>query len=295
MEQPKLSVICLSWNHEKYIEQALNSIINQTYTDLEIIYIDNDSKDNSFQIAETILKNANVKHTIKKFEKNIGATKALNYAISELCNGEYISMISMDDWLELDNYELKINYSLQYPQYGIIYSEGFYYYEDQTKSISINNENLKEGWVFDDLLKSNFLFMMGALIKKEVYDSIGLYKEDNSIEDWEFALRVAQKYPIGLVQKPLFYYRQHSTNYSGHSHKYYKDCLAVINKYKEFPNHKIGSNWINEAYISFLLTEKFSFNNLFYMIKNSKFNLRKFKEIVKYSIKAIISNSKTLL
>lgn len=284
MESPLLSIICLSWNHEKYIEQALTSIINQTYCNFEIIYLDNDSSDSSFKIGANLLKNSTSNYQIKQFETNIGMPKALNYAIKNMCKGAYISMISMDDWLELNNYELKIHYSLQHPEFGIVYSTGNYYLEKLNEKRPILEDQLKEGWIFDDLLKSNFLYMMGAIIKKEVYDTVGLYDEDNSIEDWDFALRASQKYPIGLVRVPSFYYRAHTTNYSSGSYKYYKDCLKVIQKYKGKPNYKIGFDWINKAYMQFMLKNPFRFKNLIYIIKYSKVNRKSALTIIKYII-----------
>lgn len=266
-ESPTLSIIVLSWNHERYIKKTLESIINQTYKDFEIIYLDNASSDDSYNIAVEILEKSNVKSQTKRFSENIGAVKAINFALRNLIHSKYISMIAADDWLDENNYLKKIKYSQTNPEFGIIYSRGYYFFEDTNEFSETSKKDLKEGWIFQDLLKSNFLFMMGTVIKKEVYDEIGFYNEKNSIEDWEFILRAAQKFQIGAVNELLFYYRQHSSNYSKGSNKYFVDCLAVINVYKKEENHKIGYNWILDAYVNFLLIEKVNFTNSYYLLK----------------------------
>src|SRR3989344_5268912 len=100
---PLVSVICLSYNHEKYIQQALQSIIAQTYTNFEIIYIDNNSSDQSFEIGNDLLKKSNINFISKKFDSNLGIPKVLNYVINNLIKGDYICLMAMDDWLEKDN------------------------------------------------------------------------------------------------------------------------------------------------------------------------------------------------
>lgn len=289
---PLVSIICLSYNHENYIEQALNSIINQTYSNIEIIYLDNHSIDQSFEVGCKLLAKSNIKYTSKQFDENIGIPKALNYTIKHLVHGDYISMISMDDWLEAENIEEKMSYLTQFPGTGMVYSYGYYYYEDIDKSELIPTHFFKEGMIFNDLLKRNFIYMMGTVIKKEVYDTIGLYNEAISIEDWEFALRTAEKYPIGLIKKPLFNYRRHSTNYSNGSKKYYQECFKILAPYKKHISYKIGYQWINNLYISYIHDSKPNINSLIYLIKKIQLNKLYIKKLLKYFVILCINTIK---
>ena len=283
---PLVSVICLSYNHEKYIQQALQSIITQTYANFEIIYLDNNSSDQSFEVGNELLKNSNIKYISKKFDSNLGIPKVLNYAINNLIKGDYICLMAMDDWLEKDNITEKINYFNTNSKLGIVYSYGNYYYDDLNKIEQIPLTYFKEGMVFDELLKRNFVYAMGTIIKKEVYDTVGLYNEAISIEDWEFSLRTAQHYHFGLVKKPLFNYRRHSTNYSNGSKTYFLDCFKILAPYKKYDNYKIGYQWINGLYIQFIFANKPNFNSFVYLIKNIKLNRLYLNRLIRYFFKS---------
>ena len=289
---PLVSVICLSYNHEKYIQQALQSIIAQTYTNFEIIYIDNNSSDQSFEIGNDLLKKSNINFISKKFDSNLGIPKVLNYVINNLIKGDYICLMAMDDWLEKDNITEKINYFKTNPKLGIVYSYGNYYYDDLNKTEQIPITYFKEGMVFDELLKRNFVYAMGTIIKKEVYDKVGLYNEDNSIEDWEFSLRVAQHYPFGLVKTPLFNYRRHSTNYSNGSKTYFLDCFKILAPYKKYHNYKIGYQWINGLYTDFILTNKPTASSFLYLLRHLKYNKVYIKQIIVYFYKLSFTQTK---
>lgn len=268
--KPLLSIIVLSWNHEKFIEQSLCSIIEQTYSNIEIIYLDNCSSDNTFDLGVNILEKSNKNYKTKRFESNIGIAKAFNYALTELCNGEFIGIHSGDDWLSLDNYEKKILYHLANPNYKIIYSNGYAFYED-TKKIDLlsKDDYCKEGNIFRDLLKVNFLFTQGLFVKKEVYDKIGLYDDLYSIEDWSFSLKAAEKFEIGYIKEPLFYWRRHSESYSygKASDKFYEDAILIITRYKQFPEHRLGLQWIALDYIISKMTPLYRWQSWNYIFK----------------------------
>ena len=97
----KVSVIVPVYNVEKYIRQCLESIINQTYKNLEIIVVNDGTKDNSMKIVEEYLSDERIKVINKE---NGGIASARNRGIDE-ATGEYISFVDSDDWLELNTYE----------------------------------------------------------------------------------------------------------------------------------------------------------------------------------------------
>lgn len=101
MIQPKISVIVPVYNVEKYLKQCLDSIVNQTYKNLEIIIVNDGTKDNSMEIVEEYLSDSRVKVINKE---NGGLSSARNRGIEEV-TGEYISFVDSDDWIELNTYE----------------------------------------------------------------------------------------------------------------------------------------------------------------------------------------------
>ncbi len=279
MEYPLVSIFCLSYNHEKYIEQALNSIINQDYPNFEIVYIDNCSADKTFEIGEKLLAISGRKYIAHKMESNIGIPRAVNYALKNLIKSEYVSLMSLDDWLETNSLSARMNYLNDHPECGMVYSHGQFYYEDKNKYSPIDGDFFKEGRVFNDLLKGNFVYQMGVVIPMSVYRKVGYYDEHLTIEDWDFALRVAKLYPIGLVRKPLYFYRRHSSNYSIGSKRYFQDSFSILKKYKSEENYEIGYEHIRKAYFDFLTKSEPQFGSLFSMIGNCHFSKEETKQL----------------
>lgn len=107
MDQKDLiSVIVPVYNKEKYIEKCVDSIVNQTYTNLEILLIDDGSSDRSADICDSLAKKDS---RIRSFRKaNSGPGETRNYGIS-LCSGKYISFVDSDDWIETDMYERMVS------------------------------------------------------------------------------------------------------------------------------------------------------------------------------------------
>lgn len=101
MQQLKISVIVPVYNVEKYLKQCLDSIVNQTYKNLEIIIVNDGTKDNSMKIVEEYLQDKRIKVINKE---NGGLSSARNIGIKE-ATGDYISFIDSDDYISLNMYE----------------------------------------------------------------------------------------------------------------------------------------------------------------------------------------------
>ena len=171
------------------------------------------------------------------------------------------------------------------PECKVIYSDGYAYYDDENKEVVSKSFQCKGGYIFKDLLKVNFLFTQGSLIKREVYDAIGLYNENITVEDWDFSLKAAKTFKIGYIDEPLFYWRKHAQSYSTLAPvKFYEDILHILSQYKNYPEHKIGVKWAAFNYIKekmWPLTKSktwyFIFNYYYLIIPTLKFNARKNK------------------
>lgn len=103
---PLISVIIPVYNSEKYLDDCLKSVVNQTYKNLEIIIIDDGSKDKSKEIYERYKKNDS--RVITKYKNNSGSSEARNYGL-DICKGEYILFLDSDDWIDLNTCEIAIN------------------------------------------------------------------------------------------------------------------------------------------------------------------------------------------
>ncbi len=105
MVQPKISVIVPIWNTEKYLEKCLNSIVNQTLKDIEIICVNNGSTDSSVQIIEKFAKND---PRIKVVTKEHGCLSSARNAGMAVVTAPYMTFVDSDDWIEPENYELAV-------------------------------------------------------------------------------------------------------------------------------------------------------------------------------------------
>ena len=90
IETPLVSIICISMNHQAFVKQSFDSIVNQTYQNMEILYVDNNSVDSTFEIAEEIFKNSDRPYRGYKREKNYNIAQNLNFLIKK-AKGKYIA------------------------------------------------------------------------------------------------------------------------------------------------------------------------------------------------------------
>lgn len=231
---PLVSIVVPCYNHEKYVTQTIESIVNQTYKNIELIVIDDGSKDSS---QEVIQKLANKYKFTFIHRPNRGLSATLNEAI-ELSSGKYFSTIASDDILMLEKIEKQVEFMEANPQFGMCYAKIVCFEDSLEKSYEYPNSN-KQGWIFEDLLNYGcFIPAPSNFIKKEVFDVVGGYDESLWIEDWDMWLRIAQKYQIGYIDEHVAYYRRHDTNISSQTLKMHEAEKQILEKYKEYKNFK---------------------------------------------------------
>ena len=286
--KPLLSVLCVSMNHGKYIERSFLSIVNQTFRNFEILFIDNNSTDNSFEIADKIFTDSKLPYQYFKREKSYLVSANLNYLLKH-AQGEYITFLSGDDFYELNNFEEKMKYYMAHPEFGMIYGAGYKYYYDTGKTILMDGALWKSGWVFKDLLNFNFINSIGTLIKKSTLDDIGVFDENSKLEDWDMWLRIAIRYPIGFLDKPLVYYGRSTGNNTTANSAYMDDGVTYIfNKYAAYKGIKNAKRkyWLFRVYEA--ASEKPSFKNFQFILKNFQFNFTYFKHVLKFFVRLVL-------
>jgi glycosyltransferase involved in cell wall biosynthesis len=230
--KPLVSIICVSMNHEKYVEQGITSFVNQTYPNIEFLYLDNCSSDKTFEIAGKVFADFGRPYQAFKRERSYNLPENFNFLIKK-AKGDYLVFISVDDWmLELCVEEMLACYQRD-KQAGLFYTNGWYYFEDtQTQKLAANKKFIS-GKIFDHIFLHGPLFPPGIMVKKETFDKVGFFDETLPIEDYDFWLRVAKNTEIGYINKPLIFYRKHLESMTGLygycNTKYY---LQIVEKYK---------------------------------------------------------------
>ncbi|HUS02239.1 MAG TPA: glycosyltransferase family A protein [Chitinophagaceae bacterium] len=268
-----VSVLVLSWNHEKFIEQCLRSVINQTYKNIEIIFLDNNSADDTFLIAESILQQSGINYRAYKTNENFSIPRNFNFLFSK-CHGEYICILSGDDWLHIRNIEQKLKAFADGAAVGMVDSIGYRYYDeiDVYELIPLPAFVKKEDTVAE-LLKRNFISGIGCIIRTDVIKAVGGWDETLLIDDSDMWIKIAMKYEIKVLEGPLFFYRQHVNGISKNADFMYEGKMQLYHKYAHLNNHKeITLKNIKENYLSNKVRTGSSLSLAWKIIKNFKPN-----------------------
>ena len=227
MNNPEISVVIPLYNHEKYIQEAVYSVLEQTFSDFELIIINDGSNDGSEEAVKKI-KDERIKYF---YQENKGAHNTINRGI-KLAKGEYISILNSDDVYYPTRFEeyltiLEADHSISalFSRIEFIDDQGnFIRFKKGAEDnwISHNPETSFKGEdnIILDLLAGNFLITTSILFcRKSVFQDIGLFQNLKYAHDYEFFLRLCYHFKIHIVDKPLFKYRIHSENTYGIENK----------------------------------------------------------------------------
>lgn len=229
----KVSVIMPCFNAEKYISESIESVLNQTYENFEIILVDDSSTDNTPNIIKKYVQ----KHGDKlKYisQPNQGPSAARNNGVRN-STGDLIAFLDSDDIYVKDSLEKKIMKLKSDKELTLVYSDAFIIYESELTNYHYKKivEKFYEGYVFPQLMVNNFICTSTVMLKKEVFNSIGYFNEKiKGVEDYEFWLKISKKdFKIGLVDEPLTYYRIRKGSLTDNNLKNVEDLISVFNKF----------------------------------------------------------------
>lgn len=268
----KVSVIVPCYNHEKYIEECINSIIGQTYQDIELIVIDDGSTDRSPEILRRMSEKYGFYY---EQQKNMGLPATLNKAI-RIASGEYISPVASDDTFAPNKIELLMNEFLGLDgSYAVVCGDANFIDENSLvinqqnestepvsvvrhyieNSVSAKSFNLNEDFgKYESLLLFNCIPVLSTIIRKTALLEVGLYDENIHIEDWNMWLKLSQNYRFHYIDLPVANYRLHDYNsLKTSSYQLKVDMLKVLLREREYSyRHGYGEKW-EYAYYSRLI------------------------------------------
>lgn len=209
-ETPLFTVIMPNYNNGKYIQEAIESVLIQTYTNWELVIVDDASTDNSVNLIKTFLSDARIK--LIQNHRNMGVAYSAKRAVEE-SSGEIIGTLDSDDVLDRDAFVIMVDEHIANPEYGLIYSN--YYKCDKNLKIqgTVNlidplpaNVSLQEillGFKYEKTISWHFrTFKRNAYDKTEGYDVSLLCYEDR---DLYYKLEKVTR--IKCINKCLLYYR----------------------------------------------------------------------------------------
>lgn len=286
MEQtPLVSILLLSMNHESFIEKCISSLKEQTYKNIEVIYLDNASSDQTFEIGKQRLIESGIPCKYFSNNESKGISRNLNFLL-ENSNGSYICPLSTDDWLTIDSISEKITHFINNPGFGMVYNSAYSFnYNTGETHMSEKKSRLKEGWILKYVLKENCIITTGCMIKRKSFEVVGNFDEKSPLEDWDMWIRIAEKFPIGLVNKELAYYGiKEGNNITGNIDYMSKGFEYILEKYAHYDEIKEAKKHVVKIKIYHYATNKPSAATLKYILKNYKFDFFYFKQLVKTAV-----------
>ncbi len=228
MHRPVVTIIIPAYNAARFIAEAINSVLNQTVKNIELIIVDDGSTDGQNAIIEKIISDDKRARLIS--QRNSGVSAARNKGI-EMSRGQYLAFLDADDvWLP-DNLALKIEKFAQH-DYGLVHSNGEVIDENGIPTGTILEG--REGFLLDDLLLWNGTQIPGPssiLVKKTVIEETGLFDTRLSTSaDQDFFIRVSAKYEIGKTDNISWRYRIHNSNMHKNISAMEHDVLLLYDK-----------------------------------------------------------------
>lgn len=207
LEEDLVSVVIPTYNRGYCIERAVNSVLNQTWKNLELIVVDDASTDDTESVIRG-MKDSRIKYV--RYEENRGANHARNVGIHN-AKGNYIAFNDSDDEWVPEKLEKQMKQLLLADRtdgnVGCVYCVVTKYDKGEITQVAPDLSVLGEsaiGDIYQFMQSHMFISTQTLLMKKEVFEEVGMFNEDlKRLQDWELLLRVAQKYKFTLVQESL--------------------------------------------------------------------------------------------
>lgn len=231
--KPLVSVIMGIYNCSDTLEEAVQCIIDQTYTNWELIMCDDCSKDNTYEVALKLAKKDSRIIVIKN-EKNLTLAPTLNRCI-DIAKGEYIARMDGDDVCDITRFEKELDFLKNNPQYAIVSSlMNLYDKYGVYRTIMYREKPLKESFI-----KGSQFCHAGCMMRIEAIKAVGGYSESMNykrVEDFDLWVRMYKKGYIGYnIQEALYSMRDDRNAISRRTLESRKNEARVIkNAYKWF-------------------------------------------------------------
>lgn len=212
-QDPLVSVIVPAFNRAKYIDEAVNSVLNQTYGNIELIVVDDGSTDGTYERLQAygdrllLLTHPNRANRGQSCSINLGMTRA---------TGQYIALLDSDDYWELDKLRIQVDFLERHPEFGLVYSNGYYvdaggrvlYPYHRKDHVEPNDPNAV-------LLDCYMALPVNSLVRSSVYRQVGGFEESfRASQDHDMLIRIAEVTRFAYIPDFLFSYRRHGESIS---------------------------------------------------------------------------------
>jgi glycosyltransferase involved in cell wall biosynthesis len=246
----RVTIICITYNHEKWIEETLESVKLQDYYSKELIIIDNGSTDQTPEIIRRWVSQRSGTMSVQTIfmEKEVPYCGLFNQYLGTI-SSQYVVDLSGDDVLYPDHLSLSIDQLRKAPYAAFVYSDAYIFTTDgEIKTFYKRNsygdlkEEILQGELYETLIEHNYICSPTIVFNAKVLEKEGGYDSGLYYEDFDVQLRLARKYPVVFSDHIGVLKRQHSKSLSSGQYQRYKSkmlpsTLAVCAKVKAMNIH----------------------------------------------------------
>ncbi|MEJ0056472.1 MAG: glycosyltransferase [Bacteroidota bacterium] len=206
MNTPLVSVICLAYNHEEFVEEAIRSVQHQTYPNIELIVIDDHSTDSSASVIRRILPGLSNTHFIS-LPSNLGNCKAFNQGLKQ-AKGDFVIDLSADDLLLPQRVEKGVHAFQQAgDNVGVNFTDAELI-DKNGETLGFHSERfphptVPQGNIYAEVLSRYFINSPSMMIRKKVFDTLDGYDESLAYEDFDFWVRSARLFDYSYIPDVL--------------------------------------------------------------------------------------------
>lgn len=237
MNKPAISIIMSSYNDSFYIKEAIESVLQQSFTDWEFIIINDASTDNTAQIIHGYANKDKRIIVIQNIE-NKGQTESLIIGFNR-ANGEYIARIDGDDeWVDKNKLLKQVNFFKNNPEYGLVGSWA-YIVDKKGNRTTFGRSPVEDEDIRNYMLIENCFFHSSVIIKKSVIEKVGYYNQKIKYsQDYELWLRIGLSCKMYNIEEYLINYRMNpngisSTNYN----LQLRETFDMVRKFRNYYPH----------------------------------------------------------
>jgi len=206
---PLVSIVVPCYNHGHYLGQAIASVLAQTYSNYEIIVVDDGSQDDTRSVVERF-GSPKIRYL---FQENRGRSNARNAGLA-VASGDYIAFLDSDDFYLPEKLALQIDFLQQHPEFGMIYTSAYCIAEDG-RPIAASYEATDSGWIYEKIafFRPLTITLPTVMLKREVVEAVGGFDERmDRFEDTDYWRRVSKSWKIGALPLYTCKLRSHGSN-----------------------------------------------------------------------------------
>lgn len=277
--RPLVSAIIPNYNYARYVGEAVESALSQTYSNIEVIVVDDGSTDNSLEVL------AQYRDRIKIIrQENSGVSVARNRGVAE-SSGDYIAFLDADDvWLP-EKIEKQVRRIQSEDSIGIVHV-GVIDIDASGKELATHLNGM-EGEVASELMMFERAVILGGgsgvMIPRKVFDKVSGFDEALSTSaDWDLYFRISCDFSVGFIGEPLLKYRLHGSNMHSNVSRMEREMLFAYEKFFSRTSSEIGRN-ASKAY-----------GSLYRMLSGSYFRSGKYVSFIRTALLSCFNDPRSI-